>query len=357
MSDSSYWDNLKSNALIACKDRKKYELVEIIRSSDYDVDFCGFDASNPNIEYWNICLYLKHKDYKSIEKNKEEYQKELGEIFFSLSSNSIERTANVFICQSLERYIDWQAILPETKETVINLIKEEYSLLKDVATGKSYKVDGLEDLYIERHRFICKIAKVAGFDYPIKSNTLPEWWVEIKKIEGYAARRSYIDGIFIPLLNELVESEDDSDDSELDFSSMENKSDTIDKALNEAREAIAKGKYDSAFDRIHTAFKGYIEILLNRHKIEYSKDDQLTSSYGKLVNYYENSIKPDDVAKRVKTILRGGSGIVNSINEIRNNNTIAHPNEQLIKESEAKLAISIIESIVNYIEDIEKSKK
>ena len=96
---------------------------------------------------------------------------------------------------------------------------------------------------------------------------------------------------------------------------------------------------------------------MNRHKIEYSKDDQLTSSYGKLVNYYENSIKPDDVAKRVKTILRGGSGIVNSINEIRNNNTIAHPNEQLIKESEAKLAISIIESIVNYIEDIEKLKK
>lgn len=61
------------------------------------------------------------------------------------------------------------------------------------------------------------------------------------------------------------------------------------------------------------------------------------------------------MGERVKKILRSANGMVVAINEIRNNNSIAHPNEDLIQEREAKLVIRLVNVVVDYIEDIEEA--
>lgn len=85
-------------------------------------------------------------------------------------------------------------------------------------------------------------------------------------------------------------------------------------------------------------------------------DDNLSALYSKLHYYYADTIQPPDMAERIKKILRSGSSIVSMVNEIRNNNTIAHPNEQLIQKREAELVIHIVRAMVNYIDGIEREE-
>ena len=48
-------------------------------------------------------------------------------------------------------------------------------------------------------------------------------------------------------------------------------------------------------------------------------------------------------------------GMINAVNELRNNNTIAHPNGYLIQKREAQLVIRLVNAIIDYIKDIEDS--
>jgi hypothetical protein len=54
----------------------------------------------------------------------------------------------------------------------------------------------------------------------------------------------------------------------------------------------------------------------------------------------------------IKTLIRSASGIISSINDIRNRHSLSHPNEEIIGENEALLAIKIIKELTNYINEI-----
>ena len=90
------------------------------------------------------------------------------------------------------------------------------------------------------------------------------------------------------------------------------------------------------------------------HGVSHS-DEGLSALYNKLHQYYAKNITPPELAGRVQAIIRSGAGMINAVNEIRNNNTIAHPNVQLIQEREAKLVIRLVNAIVDYIEDVEET--
>ena len=120
-----------------------------------------------------------------------------------------DRLAYVLIQPVVELYIDWNAITPITKDELICMIQDEQAMLTEVATGKlSFKTDGVEDIYQERHRRILTIANRAGFEYPVTSNTLVEWWGEVKDMPHYSERREYISKLFSPLLDMLRASEE-----------------------------------------------------------------------------------------------------------------------------------------------------
>lgn len=118
---------------------------------------------------------------------------------------------------------------------------------------------------------------------------------------------------------------------------------------------IREGRYDSAVDRVHTAFHGYLRQLLNEHGESHTVDDSLPGLFARLHAYYGSTIQPADVGERVKMILRSAGGMVTTVNELRNNNTVAHPNGNLIQKREAQLVIRLVNAIIDYVEDIEKS--
>ena len=83
----------------------------------------------------------------------------------------------------------------------------------------------------------------------------------------------------------------------------------------------------------------------------------MPSLYSKLHIFYEEYIQPPEVGNRIKSILRSAGGMVNAVNELRNNNTVVHPNSQLIQKREAQLAIRLVNAVIDYVEDIETSLK
>lgn len=352
MDDLSYWKALVSNALRKFLHDKNMEAVQVIRNSNLRVEFNNHDNWNGGIDYWDLVFELKFKDFNAIS-DKDYLEGLLLEVLEALHNDDYNLIANVLIRQAIEQYIDWNTILPDNKETTIHLIEDEMKLLEAIATGKSYKDDGVEEEFKERHSHICRIAKAAGFEYPITCNTLPEWWQQVKGIGGYADRRVYISQIFAPVFEVLKNSDDDAPN--VDFTRIATKSEVVHAAVKDAEALIRDGKYISAVDRVHTAFHGYLEQLMTDHNIEYGELDGLSSLYNKLHTYYGDRISPPEVAERVKKILRGANGMVSAINEIRNNNSIAHPNERLIQEREAKLVIRLVNVVVDYIEDVEEA--
>ena len=94
----------------------------------------------------------------------------------------------------------------------------------------------------------------------------------------------------------------------------------LQKAAEDAELFIREGRYDDAYDRIYTAFSDYIK-----------------------------HIQQHDVGDRTEDILLGIVGILDTINEARNDSTAAHPDGQRVEKREAQLAVGLINSIAEYV--------
>lgn len=205
----SYWRSLVSTGLRYLQDQGKADSVAAIRNSTLEVAFNNHDNWDGGIDYWDLIFHLKYKDYTAIEDKKDVIEGEIRDALDRFHTDVQDRLAYVLIQPVVELYIDWNAITPITKDELICMIQDEQAMLTEVATGKlSFKTDGIEDKYQERHRRILTIADRAGFEYPVTSNTLVEWWGEVKAMPHYSDRRKYISKLFSPLLNMLRSSEE-----------------------------------------------------------------------------------------------------------------------------------------------------
>lgn len=126
----------------------------------------------------------------------------------------------------------------------------------------------------------------------------------------------------------------------------------IDRAISDAELLMQQGRYDSAFDRVHTAFHGYLRKILDNRGIAYEESDTLNQLYNKLHSDICNNITPGPMADLIKTTLRSGSGIISSINDIRNRHSLSHPNNDLLTNREAKFVIKLIRDMASYINEI-----
>ena len=117
---------------------------------------------------------------------------------------------------------------------------------------------------------------------------------------------------------------------------------------------MREGRYDSAFDRIYIAFSDYIRHLLKEHDVAFDADDSLTALFMKLQDHYCSHIRPEKTGDGTKTILQGAGEIIDTINGLKNDNAEAQADGQLIEKREVQFALGLINSTVEYIEDVEK---
>ena len=127
-------------------------------------------------------------------------------------------------------------------------------------------------------------------------------------------------------------------------------SESVARALADAETLLRSSGPSSAVDRIHTALHGYMRSICDAAGIEYPVDSSVTQLY-KAVRTEHPEIRPQGAySGATERILTALTSVVDSLNTIRNRGSLAHPNDELIAEPEALLAINAARSLFIYLD-------
>ncbi len=119
----------------------------------------------------------------------------------------------------------------------------------------------------------------------------------------------------------------------------------VDLLINDINEKIVKKQFELAIDRLHTFFKGYIEVLCEQIKIDI-KDKSLDALYGELLKYiHDNEIFEEGITK---DILSSSKKIMKSFDYSRNNKSFAHTND-IMKQNEAEFLCMYIIDLYKFL--------
>jgi hypothetical protein len=127
-------------------------------------------------------------------------------------------------------------------------------------------------------------------------------------------------------------------------------SDVVERAICDSETLVHTRGATSGVDRVHTALHGYLRKVCDDAAIPYELGATMTSLFKKLradhVAFEENGPRAQDITQ----IMRAMSSIMDALNPLRNNASVAHPNEELLDEPEAMLAINAARTILHYLD-------
>jgi len=127
-------------------------------------------------------------------------------------------------------------------------------------------------------------------------------------------------------------------------------SETVESALEDAETLLRASGPANAVDRAHTALHGYLEFVLEGVGIPCATDASITALFGLLRQHHPKLKITDPQAQRmIVQVLRGLAAVVDSLDPIRNQKSLAHPNPVLLEEAEAALAINSMRTLLHYL--------
>ncbi len=100
--------------------------------------------------------------------------------------------------------------------------------------------------------------------------------------------------------------------------------------------------------QLYTAFLK--QVCINK-QIAFNSDDAITALLPKINNYIKLKVGVERNDK-VFAMLRSANSMLDTINNLRNHYSMAHPNETLLTESDARFSINLVRSIMTYINDL-----
>lgn len=132
---------------------------------------------------------------------------------------------------------------------------------------------------------------------------------------------------------------------------VNNTNESVFKALEDAEVLLTIQGASSAYDRMHTALHGFLRQICDNNNISFVNSDAITALIPKISSYIKE--QPDDGRNsKVFAMLRAAGSMLDTINYLRNHHSMSHPNENLLKESDAKFSINLARSIMTYIDDL-----
>lgn len=123
----------------------------------------------------------------------------------------------------------------------------------------------------------------------------------------------------------------------------------VERALADADHLLQMNGPISCVDRLHTAFHGYVRSLCHDAGIVSAEGASLTALFKQLRTSHPAFQTSGSQDNEISKIINGFGSVVDAINTIRNNASIAHPNEVLLGEDEANLVVNAIRSLFHYV--------
>lgn len=124
---------------------------------------------------------------------------------------------------------------------------------------------------------------------------------------------------------------------------------TVEGALADARQLIASRGSTSGVDRAHTAFHGYLQALCDDSGIPYPADANTMTLFRTLRDQHPALQGSGARSEDITRMLRALATIVDALNPVRNQATLAHPNAILLEQAEADLVLNSIHTLLHYL--------
>lgn len=124
----------------------------------------------------------------------------------------------------------------------------------------------------------------------------------------------------------------------------------VQQAISDGEVLLKANGAVSAFDRIHTAIHGYLKEVCNQYGVTYAKDDTITRLLKLLKQQHPNLKSAGQYSQETERILNAISTTLDALNTLRNNASLVHPNENLLQEEDAMLAINASRTILHYLD-------
>ncbi len=127
-------------------------------------------------------------------------------------------------------------------------------------------------------------------------------------------------------------------------------SEVVVRALDDAETLMKTTGPTSAVDRVHTALHGHLRFLCDEAGIDYDREDTMVGLLKKLRAEHPSLQDLGARAQDIETVLKASGSILDALNPVRNNATVAHPNDDLLGREEAQLVINVGRSLLVYLD-------
>jgi hypothetical protein len=124
----------------------------------------------------------------------------------------------------------------------------------------------------------------------------------------------------------------------------------VERAIDDAERLLEKTGATSAVDRLHTVLHGYLRAVCDDAGIAYSKTMMMSGLFSLIRNRHPAFTDLGPRKNEVVQVLRSISGIMDLLNPIRNESSVAHPNKDLLDPAEAALVINTARTILHYLD-------
>ncbi|TWT48920.1 hypothetical protein Pla111_06980 [Botrimarina hoheduenensis] len=126
--------------------------------------------------------------------------------------------------------------------------------------------------------------------------------------------------------------------------------DIVEQAIDQAEDLIGKRGFASAVDRVHTMLHGYLRNLCDEAGIEFGQKDLMSGLFSLIRKQHPAFQSADQRQGELVKIFRAMSSIMDALNPIRNDKSMAHPNKELIAAPEAGLVVDLARTMLHYID-------
>jgi Abortive infection C-terminus len=127
-------------------------------------------------------------------------------------------------------------------------------------------------------------------------------------------------------------------------------SEVVRRALDDADTLMRTSGPQSAVDRVHTAMHGYLHSLCDEVGIDCGDRPTMNQLFKALRAQHPSLSSVGTRPEEVTRVLGSMASILDALNPVRNNASVAHPNEELIGEAEAMLVINTVRTLLGYFE-------
>lgn len=124
----------------------------------------------------------------------------------------------------------------------------------------------------------------------------------------------------------------------------------VEQAIKDVEVLLLTQSTVSGVDRIHTVLHGYLRAVCDDESIVYGHDDSIAKVFKTLRQQHSALKNLGTRTTEIERIFQSFAQIMDVLNPIRNNASVAHPNKNLLERDEAFLVIHATRTILHYLD-------